>query len=135
MLFPSEQQELSCVCIALADSLAVMYFYVRLHIYILLMTVMGAEASKACMYVLYKCHFLLDVVDHSRVILKVPDETGCDYINASDIAWNWSILFTTCLNVIMYCFCPHRAMGKRVHTLPHKVHTHVAGYADMDTDM
>ena len=29
--------------------------------------------------------FLLDIVDHSRVILKVPDETGYDYINASYI--------------------------------------------------
>ena len=29
--------------------------------------------------------FMFDVVDHSRVILKVPDETGCDYINASYI--------------------------------------------------
>ena len=28
---------------------------------------------------------MFDVVDHSRVILKVPDETGCDYINASYI--------------------------------------------------
>ena len=29
--------------------------------------------------------FLSCAVDHSRVILKVPDESGCDYINASYI--------------------------------------------------
>ena len=61
-----------------------MLMYVCIYIR-LLMTVTGAEASKACMHVLQLCHFLLDVVDHSRVILKVPDETGCDYINASYI--------------------------------------------------
>ena len=47
-----------------------------------------------CMYVCTYyiiCHFLLDVVDHSRVILKVPDETGCDYINASYINVSLSV--------------------------------------------
>ena len=44
--------------------------------------------SKRCLKeTIFTCmwSFMFDVVDHSRVILKVPDETGCDYINASYI--------------------------------------------------
>ena len=45
------------------------------------------EVSKADYFQVYMVFHVrcLYVVDHSRVILKVPDETGCDYINASYI--------------------------------------------------
>ena len=36
-------------------------------------------------------------VDHSRVVLKVPDENGCDYINASYINVSTIVLKAICL--------------------------------------
>ena len=80
---------------------------------------------------------MFDVVDQSRVILKVPDETGCDYINASYINVSGNQCICVALDCVwlhtkyhsmFYCFSKYRATCKRVHTLPLKVCTHVLRY-------
>ena len=53
--------------------------------------------------------FLADwTVDHSRVILKVPDENGCDYINASYINVSTIVLKVISLfpEVVLESDCP-----------------------------
>ena len=101
------------------------------------------EVSKADYFQAYMVFHVrcLYVVDHSRVILKVPDETGCDYINASYINVSGSqcilrsslhlsshgvylIAHQISFHVLLcysYYFSKCRATCKRVHTLPLKV--------------
>ena len=62
------------------------YMYCTVHVHVL-QSVGHQEVSKGDYFHVYMIFHVrcLYVVDHSRVILKVPDETGCDYINASYI--------------------------------------------------
>ena len=63
--FPEENPECTVLCVYTHDS---------------------PWVTKRCLkQTIFMWSFMLDIVDHSRVILKVPDETGCDYINASYI--------------------------------------------------
>ena len=63
--FPQENPECTVLCVYTHDS---------------------PWVTKRCLkQTIFMWSFMLDIVDHSRVILKVPDETGCDYINASYI--------------------------------------------------
>ena len=117
--FPQENPECTVLCVYTHDSQWV---------------------NKRCLkQTIFRCilYFMFDVVDHSRVILKVPDETGCDYINASyiNVSGNQCICVAldcvrlhTKYHSIFYCYSLCRATCKRVHTLPLKVCTHVLRY-------
>ena len=46
------------------------------------------------MYIYIRICYVFYIVDHSRVVLSVPDENGSDYINASyiDVSMYYIIL-------------------------------------------